>query len=61
MVVHCTVQSSLFHVPGRISTSQGKQYSTDTDYYEAKRDCTPNEWFSSSKIYVTVHELMMNE
>ena len=27
-----TVHSSSFHVPGRISTSQGKQYSTNTDY-----------------------------
>ena len=27
-----TVHSSSFHVPSRISTSQGKQYSTNTDY-----------------------------
>ena len=29
MDVRDTVHSSLFRVPGRISTSQGKQYSTD--------------------------------
>ena len=28
---HCTVHSSSFHVPCRISTIQGKQYSTYTD------------------------------
>ena len=27
-----TVHSSSFHEPGRISTRQGKQYSTNTDY-----------------------------
>ena len=26
------VHSSSFHVPGRISASQGKQYSTNTNY-----------------------------
>ena len=32
LLAYNTVHSSSFHVPGRISTSQGKQYSTNTDY-----------------------------
>ena len=33
---YITVHSSAFHVPGQISTSQGKQYSTNTDYMRQK-------------------------
>ena len=63
--VNCTVysvHSSSFHVPGRISISQGKQYSTNitksTYYIPFMFVCTFFQWLTPCTVYCSLYTVV---